>query len=126
MNPSVLIVDDNAGDREILEEVLEEAELKINLIHAQNAQDGIQLARSENPDLIIMDILMPGMSGGDAVKLLKTDKRTDHIPIVFLTGISSNNDKDGTGHINIDEQFYDSVAKPIDKDKLLSAVKKYV
>ena len=126
MEKTILIVDDNEGDRKLIAEALSGAQVEVNLINAQTGAEAIRLAQEEKPDLILMDVLMPGMNGGDAVKLLKNDKRTEHIPIVFLTGVYSKSDEEHQGKININEKFYDSVAKPFDELKLIEAVNKYV
>jgi CheY-like chemotaxis protein len=126
MNKTILIVDDNEGDRALIKETLEDAQINVNLIEATTGDEGIQLAKNEKPDLILMDVMMPGMNGGDAVKFLKADKRTDHIPVVFLTGVYSKKDEENQGKINIEEEFYDSIAKPVDETKLISVINKYV
>lgn len=56
------------------------------VLTATKADDGIEIAKSHHPDLILMDMRLPGMSGADAVKLLKQDASTCHIPVVVLTG----------------------------------------
>jgi len=126
MNKKILIVDDNEEFRKLIVEFLNDAQVKADLIETGTGDEAIRLSQDEKPDLILMDIMMPGMNGGDAVKLLKNDKRTSHIPIVFLTGMYSQNDKIMHGKINIDGKTYDSIAKPIDRAKLFTAINKYV
>jgi len=126
MRKKILIVDDNAEFRKLIAEFLNDTQEKVDLVDAGTGDEAIRLAQDEKPDLILMDIMMPGMNGGDVVKLLKNDKRTVHIPIVFLTGMYSDNDEKMHGKINIDGKFYDSIAKPIDRIKLITAINKYV
>jgi CheY-like chemotaxis protein len=123
MSKKILIVDDNEGDRKLIAEALSDAQVEVDLVDAQTGDEAIRLAQDEKPDLILMDA---GMNGGDAVKLLKSDKRTDGIPIVFLTGMYSKGDEKAYGKININEEFYDSIAKPFDETKLITTINKYV
>lgn len=83
------------------------------------------MARSVMPDLIIMDIMMPKLSGGEAVRLLRTDNKTKHIPILFLTGVTANMPQ-GTEDrgINVDGQYYPSIAKPFRAEKVLLEIKR--
>jgi CheY-like chemotaxis protein len=126
MSKKILIVDDNEGDRKLIAEALSDAQVEVDLVDAQTGDEAIRLAQDEKPDLILMDVMMPGMNGGDAVKLLKSDKRTDGIPIVFLTGMYGKEDEKAHGKININEEFYDSIAKPFDETKLITTINKYV
>lgn len=126
MEKTILVVDDNEGDKKLVAEALSDAQWDVHLINASTGDEAVRLARKEKPDLILMDVIMPRMNGGDAVKLLKKDKRTDHIPIVFLSQVFSKSDEEAKGKININEGFYDSIAKPFDDSKLLEMVGKYV
>ena len=79
----VLVVDDEAANRELLAGVLEPAGFKV--IAASGGLEGIQLARSGQPDLILLDLLMPTVSGFDVVKAIRADETTNAIPIMVLT-----------------------------------------
>jgi signal transduction histidine kinase/CheY-like chemotaxis protein len=79
----VLIVDDEAANRDLLAEILEPAGFKVIL--ARGGLEGIQLARSGSPDVILLDLLMPGVSGVDVVKALREKEPTRSIPIMVLT-----------------------------------------
>lgn len=122
----ILIVDDNEEFRKLIAEFLNDTQEEVNLIETGTGEEAIRLAQDEKPDLILMDIMMPGMNGGDVVKLLKNDKHTIHIPVIFLTGMYSENDEMAEEKINIDGKLYDSIAKPIDRIKLITAVNKYI
>jgi CheY-like chemotaxis protein len=80
----VLVVDDNE-DALMLEKILFE-EVAFEALQAKNASSGIAIARKEKPDVIIMDMRLPDMGGIEAAKILRQDKETCHIPIVFVTG----------------------------------------
>jgi signal transduction histidine kinase/CheY-like chemotaxis protein len=79
----VLVVDDEEANRELLAGVLEPAGFKVSL--AAGGLEGIQLARSGQPDLILLDLLMPQVNGFDVVKVLRAEEATHATPIMVLT-----------------------------------------
>jgi len=81
---SILVVDDDPGVLDVIKVRLEANDYQV--ITASDGEEGIKMAQSENPDLIIMDIMMPKLMGGDAVRLLRVDNNTKHIPILFFNG----------------------------------------
>jgi len=83
MRKRVLVIDDNASNLMLEKDLLEVAGFEV--LEAGNAGDGIALARREKPDIIIMDVRLPDMRGTIAAKILREDKDTSHIPIVFVT-----------------------------------------
>ena len=78
----ILIIDDERGPREALKMVLREG---FEILMADNGLDGLAKARSERPDLIILDVLLPKMNGYEVCRLLKFDRAYRHIPIVMCT-----------------------------------------
>jgi len=78
----ILIVDDVPNNRLIMEKILEE---HCTVILASNGEKTLKLAVEEKPDLILLDIIMPGMDGYEVCKRLKNNKKTRHIPVVFVT-----------------------------------------
>ena len=82
-NQKILIIEDNQLNLELAQDLLEMSGYQV--ISATMAEAGIVLAKSEIPDLILMDIRLPGINGLDAIKLLKQDPSTQHIPVVVLT-----------------------------------------
>ena len=78
-----LIIDDNANNLTLEKDLLEVAGMLVFV--AENATLGIELAKKERPDIIIMDMRLPDMRGSEAAKLLLLDGRTSDIPIVFVT-----------------------------------------
>ena len=81
--PRVLIVEDNVDNYELVRFLLERA--GYDVISAVTGREGVDMARRERPDLILMDLAMPEMDGWDATKVLKADETTRHIPILALT-----------------------------------------
>jgi len=83
MGKRVLIVDDNVNNLTLEKDLLEVAGFEVFI--AQDASSGIAIARKEKPDIIIMDVRLPDMRGSEAAKILRKDKETGGIPIVFVT-----------------------------------------
>lgn len=79
---SILIVDDAASNIDTLGEILKDYDIKV----AKNGEKALEIAMgSETPDLILLDIIMPGMDGYDVCKVLKQNKKTSCIPVIFIT-----------------------------------------
>lgn len=87
--PRILIVEDHPDTRRFLEAMLGK---DFQILVAENGVVGIEAARKENPDLILLDIMLPVLNGYDACSLLKKDERTRRIPIIFLSAKNSMND----------------------------------
>ena len=83
MSKKILVVDDNENNLMLEKDLLEVAGFEV--LTAENANDGINLARKEKPDIIIMDIRLSDTRGSAAAVLLRQDKETGEIPIVFVT-----------------------------------------
>jgi len=89
-NSIILIVDDTPENLEILGIILSEAGFKISV--ATNGTQAIAVARTKPPDLILMDVMMPGIDGYETCEKLKADPLTAHIPVIFLTARSGGNE----------------------------------
>jgi len=83
MKKRILVVDDNANNLMLESDLLEVAGFEV--FTAKDATSGIAIAKKEKPDVIIMDVRLPDMRGTEAAKILRQDKETDNIPIVFVT-----------------------------------------
>jgi two-component system, cell cycle response regulator DivK len=88
----VLVVEDNAANMKLATFILESA--KHTVISARDAEAGLTLAREEHPDLILMDIQLPGMDGLQATGLLKADEATRGIPVIALTALAMKGDEE--------------------------------
>ena len=88
----VLIVEDNPANMTLATFLLQSAGHSV--VTAANAEIGLMLARSEHPDLILMDIQLPGMDGLEATGLLKADAATRAIPVVALTALAMKGDEE--------------------------------
>ena len=83
MKKRALIIDDNGNNLTLEKDLLEVAGFEVFV--AQDASSGIAIARKEKPDIIIMDVRLPDMRGSEAARILRQDKETSDIPIVFVT-----------------------------------------
>lgn len=89
---TVLVVEDNAANMELVTDLLGVGGFRV--LQAATAEDGIRLAKAEHPDLILMDIALPGMDGLQATRLLGEDPETGGIPVVALTAHAMSGDKE--------------------------------
>jgi len=83
MGKKVLIVDDNGNNLMLEKDLMEVAGFEV--LMAENGYDAIAIALKEEPDIIIMDVRLPDMRGTQAAKIMRQDKKTGGIPIVFVT-----------------------------------------
>ncbi len=85
MTRRVLVIDDQDDIRE-LAVVFLELDGSFSVTVAAGGEEGLSAAKSEQPDVILLDVMMPGMSGTEVQTLLRNEPATQHIPVVFLTG----------------------------------------
>lgn len=83
-NATLLIVDDSRTAIAVLKKIIEPTGYSI--LSAENAEDGIELAKLHKPDLILMDIIMPGLNGFQATRILRKEDKTANIPIIIVSG----------------------------------------
>jgi CheY-like chemotaxis protein len=83
MKKKALVIDDNGSNLMLEKDLLEVAGFEVFV--AENATGGIAIARKEKPDIILMDVRLPDMRGSEAAKILRQDKETSEIPIIFVT-----------------------------------------
>jgi CheY-like chemotaxis protein len=107
MPKTVLLADDHEDNRFALQMMLERAGYRT--LGAHNGQEAVELALEHCPDLVVMDLAMPVMDGREALRLLKADPRTQHIPVVMLTAMALSIDREGL----IAEGFDSVMIKPI-------------
>ena len=115
IKPFILIIEDNKDMQYLLKDILSE---KYKLDFANNGEEGLNKCVKLNPDLILSDVLMPGIDGFEMVKKLKTDIRVSHIPVILLTALGSTKHK--IEGLEIGADVY--MSKPFDDELLLAAV----
>ena len=116
----ILIVDDEPDLVETLEVRLRQEDYEC--LTAHNGHKGLELARTEKPDLVILDIMLPGMDGYKVARLLKFQKELKHIPIIMLSARDRDEDRllgEQTG-----ANYY--ITKPFSMDKLITTVKGFL
>lgn len=113
----VLIVDDSPTETHKMTTILNKNGYEV--ICAENGEDGVETAKREMPDLVLMDIVMPGLNGFQATRLLTKDASTKHIPVIIVTTKDQETDKvwgkrqGAKGYLT----------KPLDEGKLLATIK---
>jgi CheY-like chemotaxis protein len=113
---TILVIEDNDLNMKLIRTLLK---LKnYQTIEAVDAESGIQLAREYHPDLILMDIQLPGMDGLTATRVIKNDLAMKDIPVVALTGYAMPGDDEKTG----DAGCVSYIAKPIDTRSFLETI----
>lgn len=118
-NPLVLVADDVQLNRELIVGVLSRSNVRI--ITAINGSNAVEKALAERPDIILMDIRMPGMDGREAATILKTNPQTQTIPIIAITASAMK--EDDTSY----QMFCDSLLrKPFTKQELLTELQKFL
>ena len=91
----VLIIEDNARNLKLARDILNHAGYET--LEAENAEDGLELARARHPGLVLMDVQLPGMDGVQALGRLRADPATADIPVIALTAFAM---KDGSGAVH--------------------------
>lgn len=88
---NILIIDDSPTDVRVFTTLLERAGHQVAAVSA--AEEGIEQVRANPPDLVIMDVIMPGMNGFQATRTLTRDPKTQHVPVVMITTKSMETDR---------------------------------
>jgi CheY-like chemotaxis protein len=115
--PKILLVEDNEMNRDMLSRRLLRS--GFDVIMAVNGQEGIELAASETPDLILMDMSLPVLDGWDATRQLKANPATAGIPVIALTAHAMESDREKALAAGCDD--FDT--KPIELPRLLEKMK---
>ncbi|MFI4881868.1 MAG: two-component system response regulator [Phycisphaerales bacterium JB064] len=113
----VLVVDDNAQNAELLEAYLDDLGVDVSVAH--DGQAALDSVAADAPDLILMDIMMPRMSGYQATERLKNDPKTRDIPIIMVTALGEVGDVERAVDCGAD----DFLTKPVNKLELLTRVR---
>jgi CheY-like chemotaxis protein len=120
----IVLVEDNIEDAAFTKRVLKHNKLNEDLVVATNGQEAMQalqsLVKGDLPQLILLDINLPDISGIDLLTLIKSDKDLSNIPVVILTG--SNEDQDIQKSYDLGASSY--LVKPISNDALMSVIEK--
>lgn len=116
MAKKVLIVDDEAHIRLLMEQTLEDLEEEgVELLTAVDGQEGLEMIKSERPELVFLDIMMPRMNGFDVCQVVKQELKLDDVYIIMLTAKGQEFDKKRGLDVGADSYM----TKPFDPDELL-------
>jgi CheY-like chemotaxis protein len=117
---SILIVDDSATNLVLLEAILQEEGYKTST--AFNAKEAFSIVEKNRPDLILLDLLMPQVSGFNILEKLKSDNATSKIPIIVVSAVNTKENIDTCRNLGA----LDFIAKPIDIPIFLDKLKLYL
>ena len=120
MKKKALVIDDNKNNLLLEKDLLEVAGFEV--FEAENASSGISMAKNEKPDIIIMDVRLPDMRGTDAARILRQDKETSGITIVFVTASVMAGGKEEIKNIT-NSGF---IGKPINTRTFAEEISKYI
>jgi twitching motility two-component system response regulator PilH len=112
----ILVVDDSPTERLALTELLHTRGYQV--VTADNGEDAIARSRSDKPDLILMDVVMPGMNGYQATRTISRDEATRRIPIIMCTSKGLETDRIW----GMRQGAFDYLVKPVDPDELLARI----
>ena len=119
-NRDILVIEDNELNMKLVRALLKRD--GYNIFEAKDAESGIQLAHEHNPDLILMDIQLPGMDGLSAARIIHSDDALKEIPIVALTGYAMQEDKEKA----FEAGCVGYISKPLDTRKFVDTLSKFI
>lgn len=112
----VLIVDDIPVNVLLIKSMIQG--MKFNILSANSGQEALEKASTENPDVILMDVMMPGMNGYDCTRALRANPATEHIPVIIVSALTSDSDmKEGLA-----AGANDFLTKPIIKERIVNCI----
>ena len=118
----ILVIDDDKDLSALMKPIFEKAGYAV--VFSNNPSDGIDAAKAEKPDLILMDVMLPGINGAEAVKILSSERIIRDIPVIFLTALLSDSEKyEAQAGIKVGTKHYEAIAKPFEIKDLLAKVK---
>ena len=116
--PKILLVEDQEMNRDMLSRRLKKRGYDVEI--AVDGAEGVEKAKSESPDLILMDMSLPGRDGWEATRILKADESTRHMPVVALTAHAMSTDREKALDAGCDA--YET--KPVELPRLLETMEK--
>ena len=116
---TVLYVEDNEYNRKIVRQML--ARTTYRLVEANDGEAGVAMVQHELPDLVLMDVQLPKLSGLEATRAIRTDPRTAHIPVIVVTSFALSGD--GPKALEAGASAY--LAKPYSPRELLALVRRF-
>ncbi len=116
----ILVVEDNKANMYLISFILKESGYEV--IEARSGEEGVELAVKEKPDLVIMDIQLPGIDGLEATKRIRESEANEELPIIVLTSYAMAGDKEKALKASCTEY----IEKPINPETFMAEIEKYL
>ena len=113
---SILVVDDDESHLMMVRQML--LSKGYSVLAASTGEEGLQIVKSQKPDLVLLDVIMPGIKGRDVCKAIKEDEETKDIPVVFLTAKDSEDDI--AAEIEVGASAH--LTKPVDPSQMIQTI----
>lgn len=117
---TILVADDDLFSLTMLKSVISKAGYSV--LTADNGTEALEIARTQIPDVIILDIMMPNMDGAEVAATLKKNPMTQAIPIILLSSLISTQEERN----NVKKGFVSYLSKPFDREKLLNEIRRHL
>src|ERR1051326_813847 len=114
--PTILLIEDNEASRDALSRRLERR--GYNVVTASDGEQGVSMAKSENPDILLMDMNMPVLDGWQAARMIKSNDKTQHLPIIGLPAHAMSGDREKA----LAAGCADYHTKPVDFAQLINQI----
>lgn len=120
MSKRVLVVEDQEDNMQIMNDMLSSAGYEV--IKAVTGYEGVAMAESENPDLILMDVMLPGLDGYEATRRIKANAALRRIPVIAVTSYAMDGEESKAAEAGCDAYF----SKPVSPRALLAKVHEFI
>jgi CheY-like chemotaxis protein len=117
---TILIADDDLISMTMLKSVISKAGYSV--LTAENGTEALDIARTQTPDVIILDVMMPNMDGAEVAATLKKNPMTQAIPIILLSSLISTQEERN----KVKKGFVSYLSKPFDREKLLNEIRRHL
>ena len=120
---TILIVDDDTNILDLLGQILSKEEFHV--LKAASGKEALRLIEKHIPDLLILDIVLEDMNGGELYSVIRQRTKRSDIPVIFLTGLITSSEKNDHLIIKIGNVAHQTLSKPFEIEEILSLVKKF-
>jgi len=124
MPKKILAVDDERTTLKLIEQALLPQGYQILL--AATGEEALETAKKESPDLVLMDLMLPDIEGGEVVRRLRAIPATSDIPVIILSGIVQPDIGESDNKVNVSGLFYPAIAKPFSHDELVEKIHSFL
>jgi len=118
--PNILLVDDSSTNNLLLESAFRG--LKLNISTANSGEEALKLLKKKDFDLVLLDVMMPGISGYDVLKEMNNDKKNAHIPVILVTAKSRYEEEQKAKELGAADYF----EKPLNLEVVVNRVKELI